>query len=88
MQTEGAWWCDAIESDPHCLPKDEETKKKIMADFEEPYGDRRQEIVFIGIGMDQPTIEAKLDECLSSEEEFAKYLETTKQGDPKKQRLA
>jgi len=86
MQTEGAWWADAPED---CLPEDPTTKSKILADFEDPYGDRRQEIVFIGIGMDNKAIEAKLDECLLTDEEMATYVEQNpKQGEPgKKQRL-
>ena len=32
--------------------------------WEEPFGDRRQEIVFIGTGIDWPALEARLDDCL------------------------
>jgi len=83
LQAEGAWWADV---DPEAMPQDAATKKKIMEDFVEPYGDRRQEIVFIGIGMDQTKIEAKLDECLLTDEEFEEYNMKTSQGTNKKQK--
>lgn len=35
------------------------------------YGDRRQELVFIGVHMDRADIEARLRECLLSDAEFA-----------------
>ncbi len=38
---------------------------------EEPWGDRRQEIVFIGDEMDEPSIRARLDACLLRDDELA-----------------
>ena len=32
--------------------------------WQEPWGDRRQEIVFIGAGIDWPDLKARLDACL------------------------
>merc|ERR1719230_771396 len=61
LQTEGAWWADVPEQS---MPRDPSTLEKVMADFQEPVGDRRQEIVFIGIGMKREQIEVQLDECL------------------------
>lgn len=81
LQAEGAWWADVDESK---MPADETTRKKILADFEDPFGDRRQEIVFIGIGMKQAAIEEKLDECLLTDEEFEEYKKKTGQGSSKK----
>jgi hypothetical protein len=39
--------------------------------MQEPYGDRRQEIVMIGIGMDKSRLTAMLDAALLTDEEFA-----------------
>lgn len=36
----------------------------------EPYGDRSQELVFIGIDQDQAKMEALLDEILLTDEEY------------------
>ena len=41
------------------------------ADWDARYGDRRQEIVFIGCKMDRADIEARLAHCLLTDEEFA-----------------
>jgi uncharacterized protein (DUF736 family) len=35
------------------------------------HGDRRQELVFIGIDMDEPALRARLDACLLDAEEEA-----------------
>ena len=47
----------------------------------EPFGDMRQELVFIGQGLDQEKMTQRLDECLLTEEEVLKgreYWETLK----------
>jgi len=50
-------------------PDDPEYLKSIEAVWEEPFGDMRQELVFIGQGLDKSQIIAKLDQCLLTEEE-------------------
>lgn len=67
---EGDWWA-AVEDEE--WPNGPKQRAAILSDFGDKYGDRRQEIVFIGIGMDQPAIEAALDGCLLSDEEMQKY---------------
>ena len=57
----GIWWATVREER---LPKDENTKAYIKTHWSEPWGDRRQEIVFIGSGIDWQQIKTKLDECL------------------------
>lgn len=57
----GFWW-SAI---PKSRWPDHEEWRKLMARHWSPvWGDRRQELVFIGIGMDEAAIRAALDACL------------------------
>jgi len=52
-------------------PEHPEHRASIQTKFEAPYGDRRQEIVFIGQSLDASGAKAGLDSCLLSEEELA-----------------
>ena len=67
---EGEWW-DAIPRDE--WPAEDEKKEAILRDFSGRYGDRKQEIVFIGIKLDRKDVEAKLDACLLTDDEMAAY---------------
>ena len=62
-------------------PEDEEYLASIKNQWVEPFGDMRQELVFIGQGLDQEKMTQRLDECLLTEEEVLKgreYWETLK----------
>ncbi len=64
----GLWWAAV---DPDEWPNDLETMNFIRSRWQAPYGDRQQELVLIGIGMDEAGLRARLDACLVSDQEFA-----------------
>ena len=66
---EGKWLASALEEEPEMA---EEYSDYIKETFKGHYGDRRQEVVFIGTQLDKEDLTKKLDECLLNEEEFAK----------------
>jgi len=63
VRTEGLgyWWAN-VPSDR--WPNDPFWRQSLKKNWNEMYGDRRQEIVFIGVNMDQDAITAQLDACL------------------------
>jgi G3E family GTPase len=62
------WLVESPESSWGVSDKDE--IQKIKKNFVGKYGDKRQEIVFIGIGINTNEIMRSLDECLLTDEEF------------------
>lgn len=48
-----------------------ETEPDVKARWDEQWGDRMNEIVFIGIGMDRAALETRLDRCLLTAEEMS-----------------
>jgi len=56
-------------------PTDEEYLQSIKEVWEEPFGDMRQELVFIGQGLDKEKITAALDDCLLNEDELLRGKE-------------
>lgn len=51
-------------------PQDAESVAAATSRYEEPYGDRMQEIVFIGIEMDEQAIRDELNSCLLTQDEL------------------
>lgn len=48
-----------------------ENQKHIESGWDKTFGDRKNEIVFIGQEMDEELIRSELDSCLSTEDELA-----------------
>ncbi|ATG43854.1 GTP-binding protein [Phaeobacter sp. BS52] len=57
----GTWWA-SVPVERH--PTHEQGRAYIKAHWQEPWGDRRQELVFIGSGIDWAGLKAQLDGCL------------------------
>lgn len=68
----GIWWAARPESE---WPDEPELIREVKANWHDGVGDRRQELVFIGLQMDQQGIIRDLMACLLSNEEM-------RQGDP------
>lgn len=51
-------------------PQDQSQLQEILQHWQEPYGDRRQEIVFIGQKLDEAGLKRRLAECLLDEKEM------------------
>jgi len=63
-----SWWCTIPREE---WPGDDELMSSILEDWQEPWGDRRQELVFIGVNIDETWIRQSLDNALVADEEFA-----------------
>ena len=68
IEPAGIWWAATPESE---WPQDDAERVAIEADWDPYYGDRRQELVFIGIDMDQAALTASLDAALLTDDEIA-----------------
>ncbi len=64
----GGWWA-AVPKDR--WPDHPEARARMAENWVEPWGDRRQELVFIGAGMDRDALVAALDHCLIDAADFA-----------------
>lgn len=66
-QCAGRFWAAVPEAE---RPFDAESSEALRRVWQEPWGDRRQEIVLIGRGLDRPALEAMFDAALLTDDEF------------------
>ena len=71
----GYWWAAAPKSG---WPDDDDTLKSIMKDWQEPFGDRRQQIVYIGQNLPKEAMIEDLNRCLLTDEEMVRGPEVWK----------
>ncbi|MEL7302825.1 MAG: GTP-binding protein [Pseudomonadota bacterium] len=60
----GTWWASVPKER---WPDHEGVRTYMQSHWQEPWGDRRQELVFIGVGIDWPALQARLDAALLPE---------------------
>ncbi len=59
----GLWWAAVPRQD---WPNHPQFRQRLEGQWDSTWGDRRQELVFIGVGMDEAGVRAALDDCLAS----------------------
>ncbi|MBP2447966.1 GTP-binding protein [Rhizobium leguminosarum] len=65
IETRGYWWASVPRVQ---WPRFPQFRQLIDRHWDDVWGDRRQELVFIGSGFDKAAIRAALDDCLTGEE--------------------
>ncbi|MEM8749785.1 MAG: GTP-binding protein [Pseudomonadota bacterium] len=75
----GTWWASVPQER---WPDNDSAKAYLKEKWQEPWGDRRQEIVFIGAGIDWPALKARLDTCLVPEEVAMGWTDVPDMSDP------
>lgn len=63
----GRWWASVPQDR---LPDHPQAQAEIARNWVEPWGDRRQELVFIGAGLERETISARLNDALVDTTDF------------------
>lgn len=63
----GRWW-SAVPKDR--WPQNPDWRELVRSQWDPTFGDRRQELVFIGTGLDREAITAALDACLLPDAAF------------------
>lgn len=75
----GTWWASVPKER---WPDHTPFRNYIRENWAEPFGDRRQEIVFIGVGIDWAMLKEQLDACLIPEEECGNLADLRSLPDP------
>lgn len=76
MEVDGRWWGtlppDAVQEALR-IASIEGSQEAMMHEMEFEFKDQKQQLVFIGQGMDEPDIRRKLEACLLDDEELDEY---------------
>jgi len=67
LSPRAVWWADVPNAE---WPTDPVERENVLAAFDGPFGDRRQELVFIGRHLDEPAIRSALNACLMTDAEM------------------
>lgn len=68
LEGAGYWWAATSRDE---WPDDPDLVKDALDNWVDPWGDRRQEVVFIGMDIEQERLVSALDDCLLNDEEMA-----------------
>jgi len=81
ISTAGKWWGTVSKEQMKTFfPTNMKEYERILTEdwASEEFGDRRQELVFIGVKIDEDEIRSALDECLCNDDEMAEYRRQVK----------
>ncbi len=67
----GVWWCIIPFGERIQYESFVDNQERIEATWDKTFGDRKNEIVFIGQDMEEEKIKKELDACLSTDEELS-----------------
>ena len=68
IEHDGDWFASVGEDE---WPEDPQDRQSIRESMQDPYGDRRQELVFIGVDLDEVVLRSRLEACLLTDEEMS-----------------
>ncbi len=77
----GVWWDSMSKLERNQHPGFQENEEYIMSRWDKSFGDRINELVLIGQGMNKEEITQTMDSCLCSEEEYQQYKSGVITGD-------
>ena len=74
-ESTGVWWDSMSKLERNQHDSFQTNEEYIMSRWDKEYGDRINEIVFIGQDMAKEEILEELDDCLCTDEEYKAFLE-------------
>lgn len=81
--TAGSWWAERRDG---AWPTCDAQRRRLLDRWHPRFGDRRQEIAFLGLDVDAQAVRASLDDCLLTEAEALESLSDVPLGDAEEKR--